>query len=181
MQEQHPDTDDSGTDASGDSPAGVDTLHHEFKPSTKPAAVAIAITFVVSVLLAAYLALAQPLGPDNSPTAAAVVGLLGGVLVLRYVVRLVVLSYLTYVITDEGLRREFELLYSQRTRELPIHQVRAVELDASTFETLMGYGTLRFLSSGANHGLGYMSFDATPDPERRRDLVRDLVNETDDE
>lgn len=181
MQEQRSETDDSRTDATDDSAAGADGRHHEFHPSMRPATMAIGLTILVTLVLVGFLSVAQPFGPDTNPIAIAVVALFGVILVVRYAVRLVVLGSTTYVVTDTELRREFAMLYRRRSRDLPIHQVRAVDLDVSPLEKLLGYGTLRFLTSGANHGLGYLTFDAAPDAEHHRDVVRDLVTESRDE
>jgi len=147
---------------------------HQATPSTKLVRLWLAATLVVGLPLTAYfLAVPDAFGTEGF---GGVAGLFVGLLTLvgagRYGIRWLVLRRTTYTVTDTSVRREYDLLYRTFSRELPLEMLRSVELSRSRTETVLGLGSVRMLTTGANRGMGYLGFDNVDTPEALRGAVR---------
>lgn len=88
---------------------------------------------------------------------------------------IIILRNTSYLLDEDLLRKQFRLMYRKSEREIPIHQLRGVELNRGRFQTLLGYGTIVFLTAGPNRSLGFVEFQHIQDPEQFRDEVRSLL------
>lgn len=148
------------------------TLH----PSVRPPLLSMLLLVIVGLVLVAGIG-AVDVGSDLQSTLTWVLALLVVVLLVRSAARVLVLTRTRYVVTPTQLRREFEMLYRKRVREVPLTQLRGIELRRGTIQTFFGFGDLQFLTAGTNQSLGFLSFDQIPDPDEVRDEIRDIVDD----
>jgi hypothetical protein len=156
------------------------TKHLDTVPSTMLAKLWLLFTLLVGLPLTGYLLTVEDaFGTEGFGGVAGVfVGILTLIGVVRYVVKWLVLRRTSYVVTDDAVRRQYELFYKTYSRELPLEMLRSIELSMSRSETMLGFGTVKFLSVGSNRSMGYVEFEAVQEPEDVRDLVRGLRHET---
>lgn len=161
------------TDAQSDAGANERTLF-ESTPSTKPVLVKLGLTVVVGALVLGVVVTNPGLfgSAEIANIVANVVVLLTLVGVVRLAIRLYVLTRTRYVVTTDGVRREYTLLYRTWSRELPLSMIRGHELTRSRIETLLGVGTVEFLSGSVAGSIGHLRFDHLPDPEKARESLR---------
>lgn len=161
---------DAGQTSSG--PAGTELLRT--RPTIKPVLAWIALSVAIGGgLLAWLLSTPDVIGdPQLAGTLGLVVGLVLALVLVRFVLRLYVLTRTQYVVTDRVVLREFTLIYRRHTRELPLAQLRGQDLDQSRLQTILGVGTVTVLTAGTNHSLGYVEFSHVPHPQRVYDTIR---------
>lgn len=170
-----------GRTLGGGKTTGTDRAGHpvfETRPSLKPTGIKLGVLLVVG-LVAEGVILSNPrlLGdPGLTEIAGYVVGILLVAVLGRYAVRLYLLKRLRYTITDESLRWEYSLLYRTRSRELPFEKLRGHEFSQGRIQSILGYGTIEFLTGGTNHSLGFLSFEHVVDPDHVREIVRARLN-----
>lgn len=97
--------------------------------------------------------------------------------ILRFAVKMFILTRTEYVVTPDDIRREYELLYRRKARELPLEKIRGIEYSQNRIQSLMGYGTLSFLAGGTNQSLGFVEFENLRDPDVARRRIRRFVKE----
>lgn len=160
--------------------ANAPDVPFETTPALKPTLLLIALTVTVGTAGVGYL-VANPETVAGDPGLTELVwnavGVLVVLLLVRFVLRLYVLSRTTYVVDSDALRREFSLLYRHESREIPMAQLRGHEFSQSRTQRLLGYGTVRILTGGTNRSLGFLEFENLPEPARVRNLLRALVAE----
>lgn len=168
----------STTDAAapGTSRSGSATLGTvETTPSTKPTIAKLGGTFLGGLLAVGIVASRPDL--FGGPRVAEIVGnlllLLTGIGVVRLLVQWYVLTRTRYVVSPEGVRREYTLLYRTWSRELPLSMIRSHELSRTRLQTLFGVGTVEFLSGSVAGSIGHVEFDHLPDPTGIREAVRE--------
>lgn len=144
------------------------------RPSIRPVLISLFVALLGTAVVAAGV-VALNLEGSGQGTLLGLLGVIAGLLILRQFVTLFVLTRTRYVITPGQLRREFSLLYRHRTRELPLSQLRGVELRRDPGQTLLGYGDLRFLTAGTNQSLGFLTFEQIPNPVDHRDALREAL------
>lgn len=93
------------------------------------------------------------------------VAILAALLLIRLGVTLLILLRTTYTIHEEGFKKEYELGYHRKSREIPVEQLRGREHERSRFETLLNCATIRLLTGGTDRSLGFLEFVHIPDPE----------------
>lgn len=143
------------------------------RPTLKPAGIALGITALL-VLAIVGLLIANPTlfgTPELTEVVLWVVLLVGGFVSARLLLKMYVLSRMRYVVSNDGVLREYALLYRYRRREMPFQKIRGVEVSRDPIETLLGYGTVSVLSGGTNQSLGFIKFEHVPDPERVSDAI----------
>lgn len=153
--------------------AAAETIH-TYRPSVRPLIISLVLTLLVAGILFVLITSSGLDSPTES-TLSWVLGLVTVVLSLRLLTKMFVLTRTKYVVTTTQLRREFKLFYRMRTRELPLSQLRGVELSRSTTQALFGFGDLRFLTAGTNQSLGFLTFEQIPNPVQQRDEIREQL------
>lgn len=163
-----------GSDASSE----YDTSSRsEIKPAVTIPVALIAITVAVG-LVALGIWLGEPLGGvDAVQVFFALVFVLCVISFINLAFKIVLLRSTKYIVDDDILVKKFNLMYLKSEREIPIHQMRGVELNKNPLESLFGYGTLVFLTAGPNRSLGFVEFEHITNPEEHRDAIRALVQE----
>jgi len=153
---------------------GTDEVRFETTPSTKPVLAWLALTVLAGGALVGVIVAAPGLfgGQGVAEIAGNVVLLVTAVSVVRLLVKLYILTRTRYIVTTAGVRREYTLLYRTWSRELPLRMVRGHELTRSRVETLLGVGTVEFLSGSVAGSMGHLRFEALPDPEGLREQVQ---------
>lgn len=162
------------TERTDHSPGGGETGDpFTSRPTLKPAGIALGLTVLVVGTIAGTL-LANPTlfgTPELTEVALWAVLLIGGFLSVRLLVKMYVLSRMRYVVSSDGVSREYALLYRYRRREMPLRKIRGVEVSRDPIETLLGYGTVSVLSGGTNQSLGFITFEHVPNPERVSEAI----------
>ncbi|WP_115865233.1 PH domain-containing protein [Halorussus litoreus] len=162
------------TQSDGDSSQDAETALLETHPTLKPTLIWLGLT-VATGLLATVILLANPelLGaPEFTEIGVLIVGFLTAAGAVRFLVRLYILKRMRYVVTTRGVRREYSLLYRTHSRELPLSKIRSHELRRGRIETVLGIGSVAFLSTGATRGMGHIVFDNVDDPASVREAVK---------
>lgn len=154
----------------------------ETHPTLKPTLIWIGITGLVGLLATVALVTNPELlgAPEFTEIGVLIVVLLTMAATVRFLIRLYILKKMRYVVTTQGVRREYSLLYRTFSREVPLSKVRSHELRRNRIETLLGIGSVAFLSTGATRGMGYLVFDNVDDPESVRRLARRHIEGSDD-
>lgn len=166
------------TESASESDTQAGNVLFESNPSLRPTIARIVVVGVAVVAVIVGLsANTDALGQDTAETLTGVVAALGLLLVVRYLGRLYVLRSTSYVVTETELRREFALFLVRSSREIPIHQLRGIDLTQTVFQRLFGHGSLAFLTAGPDRSLGFLAFEDVPDPEARRDSIRELLRD----
>lgn len=162
---------------------GADRQRHETvfetTPTIRPVLIWFGLVFVIgSVILLYFVANPEAFG-DRQLTEIVfwVVFLIVAAFLLRYVIKMFILTRTSYVVTTDDIRREFELLYRRNARELPMEKIRGMEFNQSRIQTLLGYGTLSFLAGGTNQSLGFVEFEHLLHPHETRERIRELIIE----
>lgn len=147
------------------------------QPSIKPAVIQIFLTIGISLVLTIGLILFKTdIGERAANILIAIVVLVGFIVIIRAAVEIFLLTRTKYIITDEQLRREFHMFYRTRVREIPIDQLRGIELNKGLLQAILGYGDLRFLTGGTNQSLGFLKFERIPDPKTHRNKLREMMD-----
>ena len=165
-----PDTDADGADES--------FISH---PTLKPAGIVLGLTLFVVIVIAGVLVANPTLFGTAELTEIVlwVVLLVGGFVSVRLLIKMYILCRMRYVVSSDGVSREYALLFWYRRREMPFEKIRGFEVSRDPIETLLGYGTVSVLSGGTNQSLGFIEFENVPDPERVSDaIVRFRTGET---
>lgn len=169
---------DGGTESTDTEspPQHEETVSHTSRPTLKP--VLLALAFVAGVWLGVVSLLLSNTGviltAELTAVAEIVVHIVFAFIAARLLVRLYVLSRMTYKVQDDRIVREYTLLYRYRRREIPVHQVRGVEVSRDPLESILGYGTVAVLSGGVDQGLGFLEFENVPHP----DAVAQAIDKT---
>ncbi|WP_424003367.1 PH domain-containing protein [Haloarcula salina] len=151
----------------------------ETQPTLKPTSIAIAAVVLLGSIVIAYL-YANPtlLGSvDRTEIALNLTAILMVVALVRLLLRLYVLTRTRYVLTTDAVRREYSLLYKSFSRELPLAKVRSHELRRNRTETLLGIGSVSFLTGSVAQSPAHLRFRNVPDPERIRAQVRNILSD----
>ena len=149
----------------------------ETQPTLKPTILSLATVLVAGIAIVAYL-FAEPtlLGTsERTEIAANLVVLLTIVGAGRFLLRLYVLTRTRYVVTPDAVRREYSLLYKTFSRELPLSKIRSHELRRSRVETVLGIGSVGFLTGSVSQSPTHLEFENVPHPDRVRRQVRDQL------
>lgn len=104
-----------------------------------------------------------------------IVGLIFGLFMVRSLIQMVVLRRTTYTITDEVLRKEFRMFYRRYEREVPLDQLRGVELTQTALQNVFDFGTITAITAGPNRSLGFIEFKHIPEPARYREIIRERI------
>ncbi|WP_435317692.1 PH domain-containing protein [Haloarchaeobius sp. TZWSO28] len=146
-------------------------------PTTKLVLIYIGVLAVVGTGLGLYfLTNKQALGEQGyGGIAGWVIILLTVIGLIRLTIQFLVLRRTEYVLTRDSIRREYDLLYSEKSRELPISKVRGVELRRGRLQAMLGFGDVSFLAAGTNRSIGYIDFENTDDPHKVREKVFELM------
>lgn len=155
-------TDTDGTPAETDDEPIV-----ERRPTVKPVAIKLTVVALATLLVVALLARIDGVSLSVTLVPAA----LGGLLILRYLLQMIILRQTTYAVMSDKVLQKFSLLFRQEVKVLPLQQLRGYEVTKSRSETLLGYGTIRFLTEGSGRGIGVVSFDHVDQPTEIGDRV----------
>lgn len=99
-----------------------------------------------------------------------------GLSIFRLLIKIVVLRRTEYMINNGKLRREYKLFYKTKTREVPLEQLRGMEMKQNRIQALLNHGTITFLTAGTNQSLGFLEFENVREPAVVRDRIRNLVS-----
>jgi len=146
------------------------------RPTLKPTSIALSITILITLVIAGALVANPTLFGTAEITEVVlwVVFLIGGFISIRLIVKMYILTRMEYIISPDGVSREYALLYRYRRREMPIRMVRGVEVSRDPIETLLGYGTVAILSGGTNQSLGFIKFEHVPNPKQVSETLEEL-------
>lgn len=146
----------------------------EFEPATKVVIIQLGLTAGLAVVLLGLFSLNRGMvgGGDLANIILSVIAFVFVLAILRLLIKVVVLSRTTYVLTPDDLRLEYALFYKTKTREIPLEQLRGMELNQNRIQSALGFGTLVFLTGGMNQSLGFIEFQNILNPESVRDTVR---------
>lgn len=150
----------------------------EATPSIKPVLAWLVITVVAAAVVIGFIFAAPGLFGDAAVAeiAANVVFFVAVIAVVRLLVSLYILTRTRYIVTTAGVRREYTLLYRTWSRELPLRMIRGHELTRSRIETLLGVGSVEFLSGSVAGSIGHLRFESLPDPNAFRSSVQDQLS-----
>lgn len=104
--------------------------------------------------------------------------ILSGIVLIRLGATLLILRRTTYIIYDDGFKKEYEFAFHKKTRELPIEQFRGREFERGRFETLFGCATIRLLTAGTNQSLGFVEFTQIDDPDAADEYITKIRKES---
>lgn len=154
----------------------------ETAPTIRPVLVWFAVVFVIGAVVLSWLVASPEAFGDRQLTEIVfwVVFLVVAAFLLRYVWRMFVLTRTRYVVTNDDIRREFELLYRRHARELPMEKIRGMDFNQGRIQSVLGYGTLSFLAGGTNQSLGFVEFEHLVHPHETRDRLRELISKRTD-
>lgn len=171
----------ASAESASDQPTPQNEVLLEATPSVKPVVAWLGITVVAAAALigAIFTAPGAFGGVEIAEIAANVVLLVAGIAVIRLLVNLYVLTRTRYIVTTAGVRREYTLLYRTWSRELPLWMIRGHELTRSRVETLLGVGTVEFLSGSVAGSMGHLRMESLPDPQAFRSRVQDQLSTRD--
>lgn len=109
-------------------------------------------------------------GPELASVARVGVGILLILGLVRYFIHIVVLRRTTYTVHSRGIRRDFQLLFRTKSREVPYEKIRSHEYNQSRTQALLGYGSIAL-----NQGLGALVLTDVPNPEDMYEEIRTMV------
>lgn len=149
----------------------------ETTPTIRPTLIWFGITTAIGGGVLIYLVANPELFGERQLTDIVfwVLFLLFGAILLRFGIKMFILTRTNYVVTTDDIRREYELVYRRHARELPIEKIRGVQFTQSRIQSLLGYGTLSFLAGGTDQSLGFVEFENLKQPHEARDRIRKLV------
>jgi membrane protein YdbS with pleckstrin-like domain len=170
-----PTTDESTTDGG----AVGERVLYETGPSLRPAVVKLSAVLVAAVVVVGYVLTHPELfgSQQNTEIGAYVVAFVALVVLVRYAFRVYLLKRYRYTVTDDAVRWEYSLLYKTRSRELPFSKIRGHEFRQDRVESVLGFGTVAFLSGGTNQSLGFLTFENVANPDRVRETVREQLDD----
>ncbi len=149
----------------------------ETTPTIRPTLIWFGITVVIGGGILLYLIANPELFGERQLTDIVfwVVFLLFAAILLRFGIKMFVLTRTSYVVTTDDIRREYELVYHRHARELPIEKIRGIQFNQSRIQSLLGFGTLSFLAGGTDQSLGFVEFENLKQPHEARDRIRTLI------
>ena len=150
---------------------------YQTRPTLKPTLLALGLTVAMWVAVVGLL-MSNPdliITEDLTDVVEIVAHLIFAFVALRLLIRLYILSRMSYTVRDGRIIREYSLLYRYRRREVPIQKVRGVEIRRDPVETILGYGTVSVLSGGVDQGLGFLTFDNVPNPDDVASALNDAI------
>lgn len=151
--------------------------HHEIpfssRPTIRPSLIWLGITLLSGVVTTLYVTTntGQFGGPDAANIIANVIVALTVIGVLRFLIRIFILTRTQYLIDNEGITREYTLLLESRSRRIPHSKIRSHELHQSRIQKLLGYGTI-----AANQGLGELELENVSEPHTVYQLLEEQVD-----
>ena len=168
-----PSTTASSTEPRPGTSAGT-TVFARTTPTIQPTVLKLVALLVVGAAAIGVLTVAPTLvaSAEIAGVARVGVGILLGLGVVRYGVRVVVLRRTTYTVLSDGVRREFELLFRSKTREVPYEMVRSHEFTQSRFQSLLGFGSISL-----NQGLGTLILSDVKNPGEVYEQIRTQVSD----
>lgn len=150
----------------------------ETRPTVRPTLIWLTVAALVGGSSVGYFMSAPTtLGnPENTEIAANIILLLTIGVVVRLGVRLYVLTRTRYVVTTDAVRREYALFYKTFSRELPLSMMRSHELRRSRVETLLGIGSVAFLTGAVTQSPTHIEFEHISNPHEARERVREQLD-----
>lgn len=149
----------------------------ETTPTIKPTLIWFAVTLAIGGGILLYLMANPELFGEKQLTDIVfwVIFLLLAAVLLRFAIKMFILTRTSYVVTDDDIRREYALVYRRHARELPIEKIRGIQFNQSRIQTLLGFGTLSFLAGGTDQSLGFVEFENLKQPHEARERIRTLI------
>ena len=147
---------------------------YEFTPVVKVLIIQLGLLIGAGVVVLGYIAINPGRfgDPQIGQLLFTVIGFLLAIALLRILIRIFILRRTRYVVTPRKLHREYELLAKRRTREIPLEQLRGMEFEQGRLQSILGFGTLTFLTAGTNQSLGFLQFEHINSPAEIRDKIR---------
>lgn len=166
----------SATATAPDTTAGADPTEPllESRPTLVPTVCRLVVVALLGGAIAGYLATNPTVLGDESTTGVVLrlVLLVTAIGIVRYLVRLIILRRTAYRVFPDRVKREYELLFRTRRREVPLQRIRRQELEQDRIQHLFGYGTIV-----VNQGLGVLRLDDVPNPDRVYDTITRQIQE----
>jgi len=165
----------SPTDADAGDPEAEVVI--ETTPSIKPALVYLGVTFLVGLAVVGYIFQNPSLlgDPETTEVALNVAVILWAIALARLLFRIYVLARTTYFITTRAVRREYNILYREWSRELPLVQVRGHDRSRNRLQQTFNIGTIAFLTAGSARSPGHLEFVHIADDDEVRQQARGLI------
>lgn len=107
----------------------------------------------------------------------AAVAVLTVLIIIRLIIRLIVLRRTQYIITDDMLKRETNLILYYWARKVPIEQLRGFEYSQNAIQMILSYGSIRLLTAGTNQSIGFVVFDDIPNPDVAEQILNRIIRD----
>lgn len=141
----------------------------ESHPTIRPTVIQMVVILIVGITLILYLRGNPELLGERQRTQIAIIGVTLLVVLgeLRLLVRAIVFTKTTYTVTDDRVKKEYQLFFRREQTEIPFDLVRSHEFSQSRIESVLGYGTIRL-----NRGLGTLQLENVERPHALNDAIR---------
>lgn len=152
----------------------------ETSPSLRPLVLLLGLVVVVGGGIAAVTAGSPELLGSATQAVQWIATVATALASIAIVGKLYVRSRTRYLVGDDRVEKRFSFLLKEHRRVLPTGRIRGYELNRARTEALLGYGTVVFLTGGTNQSLGFLRFEAVPNPDEVCEAVEDGVLSTAD-
>lgn len=172
--EQHDETATVAVTDGGEQSTESDEAHVllETKPNLTPAFIRFGLTFLIGLAILLYL-FRNPdlLGSAERTNVALVVGqIILAVALVRIIADIIILRSTTYILTDRTVRREYALVFREKSTEVPYDLVRSTERSQGRIESLLDVGSVSL-----NRGLGDLRLSYLSDHDNVYQTIREQV------
>lgn len=137
-------------------------------PTLRPTMIWLVMVMVAGVVAFIFIQSNPSLvgGGEAATLFSQAIALLTFIGLLRFVIRIFILTRTSYIVNDHSIARQYEILYRTWRRDVPLSLVRSHELDQSRIQKLLGYGTITL-----NQGLGTIRLENVPNPYSLYDTI----------
>jgi uncharacterized membrane protein YdbT with pleckstrin-like domain len=144
-------------------------------PTIKPELIQLAVSLVIGLSIIAVLyGNPQLLGTVEATNIALIlVQIVLAILIIRIAVQIIIIRNTVYTITDRHIRREYDLLGRNESREVPYKQIRSVGYSQGIIENLLNIGSISI-----NQGLGDLELTSIPDSDEAHDIIQRQVKKS---
>jgi hypothetical protein len=150
----------------------------ETHPTLKPTGIWILLTLVAGGGSVGYIFSNPTLlgNRQNTEVVLNIIVILTIIALIRLLIRMYILKQTKYIVTNDSIRREYELLFKKFSRDLPLSMVRSHELRQSRIEAILGVGSVAFLTGTVSQSPAHIEFSAITSPKHVREAVRDQLD-----
>lgn len=175
-----PTTDDQASVNNGDESAqkvqssDIDELM-KIRPTIKPELIQLGLALAIGLgIIAVLYDNPQLLGTVEATNIALIlVQIVLAMLVIRIVIQILIIRSTIYTITDRQVRREYELLGRNKSREVPYDRIRSVGYSQGRIENILNIGTISI-----NKGLGDLELTSIPSGGEAYGIIQRQIEKT---